>query len=94
MRGLSGERYRIDPSVMEASRSADAQAIKPVNRGAWPEAPFDGEHRAGGTMTLLSLASGAVGVTPLVTSADAWRDVIRTDPDQYQTYDSARRKGR
>ena len=94
VRGISGERYRIDPSVMEASRSADAQAMRSVNRGAWSEAPFDGEHRAGGTTTVLSLASGAVSVTPLVTNADDWRDVIRADPDQYQAYDDAKRKVR
>jgi hypothetical protein len=94
--GHSQEKYRIDPTVLAATRAADAAPPKPA-LDATAVNPCTGQDCGGGTIPLVGMALTALKAAELAADGDDWRDAFRTHPDAYQQYQaataSAARKG-
>jgi hypothetical protein len=92
--GRSRERYRIDPSVLAATRAANALPPKPPITGDVPDASCAGAMNcAGGSyVPLVGIALTALQAAELAADGDDWRDAFRTHPDQYRAYQNAKAK--
>jgi hypothetical protein len=91
--GRSGERYRIDPVVLETAREAEAVPPKPpLGDGASDSDCVGPQHCGGGTIPLVGMALAGIKAAVLAAQGDDWRDAFRTHPDQYQLYEVARAK--
>lgn len=88
--GRSGDRYRIDPVVLRATRQAEAPPPKPPVTGNVPEAGCVGPNCGGGTTPLVGMALTALKAAELAAEGEDWRDAFRTHPDAYQTYQDAK----
>lgn len=94
--GKPGQRYRIDPNVLEADRAANALPPKPPvqadQAGAsgcvGPNACKDG------VIPLVGMALAAAKAAALAANGDDWRDAIRTQDDQYRLYKQAEERRR
>jgi hypothetical protein len=94
--GRSRDPYRIDPSVLAASRAAEALPPKPPITGDVPEATCAGPTNCGGGsyVPLVGMALTALKAAELAADGDDWRDAFRTHSDEYQAYQNAKaRKG-
>lgn len=91
--GRSPQRYRIDPAVLAATRSAEAKPAKPPITGDVPEAGCAGPNCGGGSyVPLIGMALTALKAAELAADGDDWREAFRTKPDQYQAYSRAKAK--
>lgn len=87
--GRSGDRYRIDPVVLQATREAEASPPKPPVTGNVPDAGCVGPNCGGGTIPLVGMALTAIKAAELAAEGEDWRDAFRTHPDAYQVYQDA-----
>lgn len=93
--GKSQQRFRIDPSVLAATRAAEAAPPKPPVTGEVPEAGCVGPDCGGATIPLVGMALTALKAAELAAEGEDWRDAFRTHPDEYQAYQAAKsRTGR
>lgn len=91
--GHSQERYRIDPTVLAATRAAEALPPKPPITGDVPEAGCAGPNCGGGSyVPLVGMALTALKAAELAADGDDWREAFRTHPDEYRAYQSAKAK--
>ena len=91
--GRSPQRYRIDPSVLAATRAAEAKPPKPPITGDVPEAGCAGPNCGGGSyVPLIGMALTALKAAELAADGEDWREAFRTRPDQYQAYSRAKAK--
>jgi|tagenome__1003787_1003787.scaffolds.fasta_scaffold20931515_4 hypothetical protein len=89
--GRSGERYRIDPVVLQATRDAEGLPAKPPLGDAEPDNDCIGpQHCGGGTIPLVNMALAGLKAAELAANGDDWREAFRTHPDQYQLYQDAK----
>jgi hypothetical protein len=87
--GPSQQRYRIDPSVLAATRAAEAPPAKPA-LDATADTSCIGPNCGGGTIPLVGMALAAVRAVELAAQGDDWREAFRTRPDQYRAYEDAK----
>jgi hypothetical protein len=87
--GRSQNQYRIDPTVLEATREADALPIKP-KLDATTSSACIGPNCGGGMIPLVGMALTAVKAAVLASEGDDWREAFRTHPDQYRAYEDAK----
>ena len=86
--GRSGQPYRIDATVLAATRAADAPPPKPPLGGDVSQAVCSGPQCGGGTtIPLVGMALTALKAAELAANGDDWRDALRTHPDQYRVYE-------
>jgi len=84
--GRSQQRFRIDPTVLAATRRAEALPPKaPLD--ATGAQPCTGSQCGGGDFVpLIPMALKALKAAELAIEGDDWREAFRTRPDQYQDY--------
>ena len=89
--GRSSERYRIDRSVLEASRAHDAPPPKPqvMADTASDSGCIGGQGCTGGVVPLIGMALVALKAADLAAKGDDWRDALRTHEDEYRLYKQA-----
>lgn len=89
--GRRGERYRIDPSVLEASRAHDSAPAKPrVPPDASPDNSCVGpQHCGDAVIPLVAVALTAIRAAELAANGEDWRDSLRTHEDEYRLYKQA-----
>lgn len=89
--GRSSERYRIDRSVLEASRAHDAPPPKPqvMADTASDTGCIGGQGCTGGVVPLIGMALVALKAADLAAKGDDWRDALRTHEDEYRLYKQA-----
>jgi hypothetical protein len=92
--GRSTERYRIDRSVLQAEREADAPPPKPpVTADAAPASGCVGGRGEGctgaGVVPFVGMALAAAKATELAATGGDWRDAIRIHEDEYRLYKEA-----
>lgn len=87
--GRSQQRYRIDPDVLEATRSAEAPPPKPVLDATKANACV-GPDCGGGTIPLVAMALTAIKAAELAAEGHDWREAFRTHPDQYRAYQESK----
>lgn len=87
--GRSQQRYRIDPTVLEATRQAEALPPK-TDLDATTVGSCIGPNCGGGTIPLVGMALTAVKAAVLASEGQDWREAFRTHPDQYQVYQKAK----
>jgi hypothetical protein len=89
--GKPGQPYRIDSSVLAASRAANARPPKPpVTADTLPSNNCVGpDSCSGGVIPLVGMALVAAEAASLAAHGDDWRDAIRTQPDEYRLYEQA-----
>jgi hypothetical protein len=90
----SREHYRIDPSVLAASREHDSPPPKPpVTAEAVPQSGCIGGQGqgcgGGGIVPLVGMALVAARAAELAANGDDWRDAIRIHEDEYRLYQEA-----
>ena len=90
--GRKTERYRIDPSVLQAEREHDALPAKPsLTADAAPSGGCVGGTgtgcTGGGVIPLVGMAEVAIKAVALAASGDDWRDALRTHQDEYRLYE-------
>jgi len=92
--GRSQQRFRIDPTVLAATRRAETLPPKaPLD--ATGAQPCTGSQCGGGSyVPLIPMALKALKAAELAIEGDDWREAFRTRPDQYQLYRSEQAKGR
>jgi hypothetical protein len=89
--GRPGERYRIDPNVLEAIRSAEAPPVQPpVTADSVNSDCVGPQHCGGGTIPLVGMALTAVRAAAMAAEGDDWREAFRTRLDEYRAYQDAR----
>lgn len=89
--GRAGHAYRIDPSVLAATRRAEALPPKPPLDAGGAATPCTGSQCGGGSFVpLIPMALKALKAAELAADGDDWREAFRTRPDQYQAYQRAR----
>ena len=89
--GRSEQRYRIDPSVLAATRATEALPPKPPITGDVPEAGCVGPNCGGGSyVPLVGMALTALKAAELAADGNDWREAFRTRPDEYRAYQSAK----
>ena len=91
--GHSNRRYRIDPTVLAATRAAEALPPKPPVSATAAE-PCTGPNCGGGTIPLVGMALTALKAAELAADGDDWRDALRTHPDQYQVYEQKKNESK
>ena len=90
--GRSQQHFRIDPSVLAATRAADAPPPKP-SLDATSGQPCTGSQCGGGNyIPLIGMAEVAIKAAELAVQGDDWREAFRTRPDQYQLYRAEQKK--
>ena len=84
--GRSKQRFRIDPTVLAATRRAEALPPKaPLD--ATGAQPCTGSQCGGGDFVpLVPMALKTLKAAELAIEGDDWREAFRTRPDQYQAY--------
>lgn len=84
--GRSQQQFRIDPTVLAATRRAEALPPKaPLD--ATGAQPCTGSQCGGGDFVpLIPMALKALKAAELAIEGDDWREAFRTRPDQYQAY--------
>jgi hypothetical protein len=87
--GRSQRRYRIDPLVLEATRTSEAPPPKPQLDATTAKA-CTGPNCGGGVIPLVGMALTAVKAAVLASQGDDWREAFRTRPDQYRAYEDAK----
>jgi hypothetical protein len=89
----SRDHYRIDPSVLQASRELDALPPKPpVTADAATGGGCVGGRGQGCTgdgIPLIAMALVAATAAELAAKGDDWRDAIRIHQDEYRLYKEA-----
>ena len=90
--GRSQQRFRIDPTVLAATRRAEALPPKaPLD--ATGAQPCTGSQCGGGDFVpLIPMALKALKAAELAIEGDDWREAFRTRPDQYQAYQAEQAK--
>lgn len=83
--GRSQQRFRIDPTILEASREAAALPPKQKLDATATDACI-GPNCGGGTIPLVGMALTAAKAAVLASEGEDWREAFRTHPDQYQVY--------
>ncbi|NUQ18422.1 MAG: hypothetical protein HOP95_08235 [Sphingomonas sp.] len=89
--GRSGSLYRIDPTVLAATRAVEAPPPKPP-LDASTDQTCVGPKCGGATIPLVAVALTALKAAELAAQGDDWREAFRTHPDAYQAYQEARIK--
>jgi len=89
--GRKTQRYRIDPSVLQAEREHDAAPAKPpVTADAAPASGCVGGRgqscTGAGAVPLVGMAMVALKAAELAVKGDDWRDAIRIHEDEYRLY--------
>jgi hypothetical protein len=83
--GRSPHRYRIDPDVLAAVRSAEAPPPKPpVTADSAQTACVGPKCGTGGVIPLVAMALTALRAAELAAHGDDWRDAFRTHEDAYR----------
>lgn len=83
--GHSQQKYRIDPGVLAATRTAEAPPKPELDATA--ATPCTGANCGGGNyVPLVGMALTALKAAELAANGDDWRDAFRTKPDQYRVY--------
>ena len=89
--GRSAPRYRIDPSVLAATRTVEARPPKPL-LDASTEQSCVGPDCGGATIPLVGMALVALKAAELALQGDDWREAFRMRPDAYKAYQEAKAK--
>jgi hypothetical protein len=89
--GRSQQKYRIDPDVLAASRTAEALPPKPQLDATATQA-CTGANCGGSYVPLVGMALTALKAAELAANGDDWRDAFRTRPDQYRVYQDEKAK--
>lgn len=86
------QRFRIDATVLAATRRAEALPPKaPLD--ATGAQPCTGSQCGGGDFVpLIPIALKALKAAELAIEGDDWREAFRTRPDQYQAYQAEQAK--
>lgn len=94
--GKRGERYRIDPNVLEADRAANALPPKPpVHAGEATASGCVGPNACkDGVIPLVGMALAAAKAAVLAANGGDWRDAIRIHEDEYRLYKQAEERRR
>ena len=84
--GRPGDRFRIDPDVLEASRAREALPPKPaVTADASPAAGCVGPQACtGNSVPLVAMALVAAKAAALAIDGEDWREALRTRQDEYR----------
>ena len=86
--GSARQPYRIDPTVLAATRASEAPPPKPLLDGDVQQVVCSGPQCGGGTtIPLVGMALTALKAAELAAQGDDWRDAFRTHPDQYSVYE-------
>lgn len=88
-----GDKYRIDPSVLQAMRAREAVPAQPRPGFADMAATRGciGAHACkGDTVALVSMALTAARAAALAIEGEDWRGPLRTRPDEYELYEEAK----
>jgi hypothetical protein len=94
--GKPGERFRIDPNVLEADRAANALPAKPPAQAdqAGAGGCVGPNSCKDGVIPLVGMALAAAKAAALAANGDDWRDAIRTHDDEYRLYKQAEERRR
>lgn len=84
--GRSQQRYRIDPTILEASREA---AALPPKQKTTTDACI-GPNCGGGTIPLVGMVLTVAKAAVLASEGEDWREAFRTRPDGYQVYEGVK----
>lgn len=87
--GRSAPRYRIDPTVLAATRALEAPPVKPPLDASTDQSCV-GPNCGGATIPLVGMALTALKAAELAAQGDDWREAFRTHPDAYQAYKNAK----
>jgi hypothetical protein len=89
--GRAGTPYRIDRSVLEASREHDAAPAKPpLSADAAADNSCIGpQHCGDAVIPLVAIALTALKAAELAANGGDWRNAIRTHEDEYRLYQQA-----
>jgi hypothetical protein len=91
------DRFRINPTVLEANRAANAPPPKPpadVTATADNHACVGPGACKDGVIPLVGMALAAAKAAALAANGDDWRDAIRTHEDEYRLYKEAEERRR
>jgi hypothetical protein len=90
--GRSQQRYRIDPTVLAATRAAEAPPPKPKLDATTATACTGPNCGGGDYVPLVGMALTALKAAELAAEGEDWRDAFRTHPDAYREYQDAKRR--
>lgn len=85
--GTARQPFRIDPTVLAATREAEAAPIKPPVGGDVSQAVCSGPRCGPPPVPLVGMALAALKAAALAAQGDDWREPLRTHPDQYKVYE-------
>ena len=92
--GERSERYRIDPAIMEVSRRQAARNERIPGRDtvvAEKCSPVGANGcRGGDVIPITAIALVALKTAVMVANGEDWRELFRTQPDEFREYEKAR----
>lgn len=93
--GRPGERYRIDPSVLEAMRAREAAPPQPdgsAEAAATVPGCIGPQACGGAPLPLVGVALKTLEAATLAATGEDWREAFRTHEDEYRLYQQSQQR--